>query len=390
MRIYTLDKSWFQMSNLPNESMGRAFLGVLKGLLLLTALVVTGCAPAAKMLAYESALGSPEEAIPVRAEIIITANTSQIPPSIGGKKEDILGGMENAIEKDLATNLFTFTEGRPGIIARLNLKYLHYEPDKAYTCLSCILLPLWYVGVPTAHLTGGAKVEMVLQHRSGETIASYVGEKKFDKWIGLYYNKAYQVGQKKFITKEALRMAMEDVKKQVITDRETIMAQIGKADETLASSPTELERVEKLTERITYSSYSGRKFTAAVLGLKAIGVSETTAQILTQALQDEMFRTRRYVLVNRGDMQQVFEEQAFTMGGFTDDTQHAVEAGRLLAVQKIMLGSVSKLGATYSISLTLVDVETAQIEDSASEHRKGTEDDLFSILRTAVFKLVSE
>ncbi len=62
-------------------------------------------------------------------------------------------------------------------------------------------------------------------------------------------------------------------------------------------------------------------------------------------------------------MQEVLKEQGFQQPGCTTD-ECIVEIGRLIGVEKIISGSISKIGNIYSVSSRIVNVETGEIEKS--------------------------
>ena len=63
-------------------------------------------------------------------------------------------------------------------------------------------------------------------------------------------------------------------------------------------------------------------------------------------------------------MQEVLKEQGFQQPGCTTD-ECIVEIGRLIGVEKIISGSISKIGNIYSVSSRIVNVETGEIENTA-------------------------
>ncbi len=146
----------------------------------------------------------------------------------------------------------------------------------------------------------------------------------------------------------------------------------------------------RITSPPIYPESEGALNTVAVLSVRAIGVPRTTAEILAESLRDELFQSGRFILLNRSDMNEILDQQAFTLSGACTTTDCMVEAGRILAVEKIATASVSKLGNTYSVTVTMVDVNTTEIEASATERREADEDDLFGLLQWAVYKLVNQ
>jgi len=63
-------------------------------------------------------------------------------------------------------------------------------------------------------------------------------------------------------------------------------------------------------------------------------------------------------------MEEVLKEQGFQQTGCITD-ECMVRVGRLIGVQKIIGGSISKVGNIYSVSSRIVNVETGEIENIA-------------------------
>ena len=103
------------------------------------------------------------------------------------------------------------------------------------------------------------------------------------------------------------------------------------------------------------------KITIAVLNFEPKNISIETAEAVSDILSTELFNTNRFQVVERKAVAKIFEEHKLQMSGVTDMDQ-AAQIGQLLNVQKIMIGSVSKLGSTYIINTRLVNVETGELD----------------------------
>ena len=128
----------------------------------------------------------------------------------------------------------------------------------------------------------------------------------------------------------------------------------------------------------------------AVLNLEAVGVSETESMTLTDRLRSEIIRTDAFILLERSKMSEILQEQGFQMTGCTS-TECAVEAGRLLNVRQICAGSVGKVGALYTITIRLIDVETGAVAKIVTEDYQGPVEQLLTIsIRNVAFKLAGK
>ena len=106
--------------------------------------------------------------------------------------------------------------------------------------------------------------------------------------------------------------------------------------------------------------YSQSKTTIAVLDFEAKNVHPETAEAVADILSTELFNTNRFNVVERNSITSLLEEQKLQMTGVTDMSK-AAEIGKVLNVEKIMIGSVSRLGETFIINTRLVDVETGAL-----------------------------
>ncbi len=113
----------------------------------------------------------------------------------------------------------------------------------------------------------------------------------------------------------------------------------------------------------------------AVLDFDGKGVTNVEASALSDRLRLELFNTKRYTVVERAMMEEILEEQGFQQSGCTTD-ECIVEVGRLIGVEQIAGGSISKVGSTYSISARIVSVETGKILKTATYDYRGEIDDL--------------
>jgi TolB-like protein len=119
-----------------------------------------------------------------------------------------------------------------------------------------------------------------------------------------------------------------------------------------------------------------KKPAIAVLTIESKGgISKSEAATLSDRLGSMLVNTNAFIVLERGKMNEILSEQGFQQTGCTS-TQCAVEVGKLLNVQKMVSGSIGKIGQTYTIDLSLIDVKTAQIEQSFVRDYKGEIDGL--------------
>ena len=131
------------------------------------------------------------------------------------------------------------------------------------------------------------------------------------------------------------------------------------------------------------AAQGGRTYTIAVLDLDPIGVSQVEARGLSEKLnshiagivQDPSMTTDRYELIERSQIDRIFEQ--FEIQNFACSSDScAVEFGKMLQADRIVIGSVSLLGETYSVTARIVDVESGRTIRSADRQHRGSIDDV--------------
>jgi len=124
-------------------------------------------------------------------------------------------------------------------------------------------------------------------------------------------------------------------------------------------------------------SFVSAQETIAVIEFEGIGISQNEAKALTNRFRDELVTTGKYTVVERGQMDEILQEQAFQQTGCTSD-ECAVEVGKLLSVRLIVIGSISKVGDVFSISSRIVNVESGEIINTANYNHRGKIGDILT------------
>ena len=126
----------------------------------------------------------------------------------------------------------------------------------------------------------------------------------------------------------------------------------------------------------------------AVVDFIGNNVTESDCKALTDRLRSELFNTKYYKVIEREMMDKIMEEQKFQNSGCVTDVC-IVEIGEMIGVGKIVGGSISKVGSTYSVSSRIVSVETGKILKSATYDHKGEIDELLTNgMRTVSIELI--
>jgi WD40 repeat protein len=99
----------------------------------------------------------------------------------------------------------------------------------------------------------------------------------------------------------------------------------------------------------------------AILDLDAIGVEPTIAQSVSEQIRARVAGTPKLRLIERQRIEKVLSEIKFQQTGQTDPVT-AARIGKILNISKISFGSLSRLGRSLTITLQLVEVQTAAID----------------------------
>ncbi len=113
----------------------------------------------------------------------------------------------------------------------------------------------------------------------------------------------------------------------------------------------------------------------AVHDFEGKGVSGVEASALTDRLRTEIISMGQVSVVERAEMDEILREQGYQQTGcFTSECM--VEVGKLIGAEKIVSGSISKVGNTFSVNARLINVETGEIENSITYDLSGVIDEL--------------
>jgi len=105
--------------------------------------------------------------------------------------------------------------------------------------------------------------------------------------------------------------------------------------------------------------------TVAVMDFEGRGISMQEAQTLTDRFTTSLSSTQKVVLVERGTMNDVLEEQGFATGECASD-ECAAEVGAMLGVEFMISGAIGKLGNAYTIDAKMFSVATGAAESMKS------------------------
>ena len=130
-------------------------------------------------------------------------------------------------------------------------------------------------------------------------------------------------------------------------------------------------------------------YTIAVLNLDAKGVSQVEAEVLsdklrshiTQVISSQKYRKTKdkdvYDVVERESMDKIFEQFDIQNTGCVSDSC-AIEFGKMLQVDRIIIGTIGKIGETFSVSTRIIDIGSSRTIAIADRQHRGSIDDVIS------------
>jgi|GEM_PF-2417468 len=123
---------------------------------------------------------------------------------------------------------------------------------------------------------------------------------------------------------------------------------------------------------------AAEKMRLAVMEFKADGVPRSQALRISELIRTAIINTGNYTVLERTQMDMILREQGFQQAGIFDD-RSAARVGKILATQKILVGTVMKLGNSIVISGRIVDVEKGSADKGANEEAASEDDLLHSV-----------
>ena len=137
----------------------------------------------------------------------------------------------------------------------------------------------------------------------------------------------------------------------------------------------------------TAADLAAGKYTVAILDFEGRGISQLESATLTDRLSSELANTNAIILVERGQMSEILDEQGFQQSGCTSD-ECAAEVGALLGVQNMISGAFGKLGNTYTIDAKMFSVESGATLKTVSKTYKGEIDGLITEIEILAWEIL--
>lgn len=124
---------------------------------------------------------------------------------------------------------------------------------------------------------------------------------------------------------------------------------------------------------------AGARENIAVFELeKRGGLNENEVKMIADRISGELFAFDTFRVVERTQIDDILREQGFQQSGACTDQQCLVEVGQLLAVHKMVGGSIGKIEDLYTVTLKFVDVASGEILAQRTGDYRGNKATLLS------------
>ncbi len=127
-----------------------------------------------------------------------------------------------------------------------------------------------------------------------------------------------------------------------------------------------------------------------VLPIEAHGVQQTIADSLTDLLVLELQKANMYTVIAQDDLKSLLEHAQVKQLIGVDSEEELAKVGQQLQADYLLRSSLGKVGATYLLSLTLIDVKEAKAARRVNQSLNGDPEDLIGSLHSAVVALALE
>jgi TolB-like protein len=134
------------------------------------------------------------------------------------------------------------------------------------------------------------------------------------------------------------------------------------------------------------SAFAQLKSTVAVMNFNVTeGLSAGESLTLTNSFRNALNKTEKFSVMPLDKMRDILQTQEYNKG--CSSIECALEAGKELTVEKIIIGDIGKVEDTYTINVQLVNVSSRQVEKSEGEKYVGSRAGLIEVVERLAQKI---
>ncbi|MEN9354487.1 MAG: hypothetical protein RL318_1812 [Fibrobacterota bacterium] len=119
------------------------------------------------------------------------------------------------------------------------------------------------------------------------------------------------------------------------------------------------------------------------------GVTQSEADLITEEVRSQLMRNKKISVMERSMMDQILKEQGFQQSGACDASDCQVQVGRLLGVNRLVVGSIGHIGRIYMINAKIVDISTGEVLQSVTETYEGAIEDVLQVTAPVIAKRIA-
>lgn len=109
-----------------------------------------------------------------------------------------------------------------------------------------------------------------------------------------------------------------------------------------------------------------REYTIAVMDFESEDIPQNQIELIEDYIANQVLQTGIFKVIDRKQREILMSEIEFSASGFTDENLQ-IEAGKFLAADGIISGTIGKVGSTYLLNLKLIKTESGETINSASK-----------------------
>jgi hypothetical protein len=128
--------------------------------------------------------------------------------------------------------------------------------------------------------------------------------------------------------------------------------------------------------------------TVSVIGFKAKNGDTALARSLAELIESRLSKRAVYRVVSRSDVAAILTENNLTAPAETSDDALMVRLKSIGGIQKVITGALGSIGATSTIVLKLIDIQSQVVERSVCRQYAGQPEGLFQVAGAMVDELV--
>jgi len=133
------------------------------------------------------------------------------------------------------------------------------------------------------------------------------------------------------------------------------------------------------------------KIKISVMDLKAEnGIDKGVVTLLYELILTEFQNYSNLSVISKTDISSMVQYETEKELAGCDDTSCMAEIGGALGVDKVVLGHVGKLGSSYVVTLKLMNIKNATVENRVSETIPANEDKLIPLIKFLANKLLKK